>query len=289
MIKSNENNKTKEANETKKEKENPILFNNSNKNITNNINKNINNIINDNNISNIKSINDEGIEDDLEEEIFGSKKTKEIFDYNTPIIKKMSGVGDKNEEMNPTFLNDIKTNNAFEAEQELLKSFKKDNKDTSNNGEFSKEEFDMDLSNSNSHFNFDYYFFDPQQQDNEEPEYSGNYEDFKYKSILDNLNNIENPFISEEQKGKLDLLLGNKEESEDKKDENEDKKDENEEEEEESFKETEYERYLSNKTKFDNNFNYNDYGINYHNKYENIKIQNKFDECQKAFGKMWRK
>ena len=289
VIKPSNNNKINEANETKNEKENPILFNNSSKNITNNMNKNVSNIINDNNISNIKSINDEGIEDDLEEEIFGNKKSKELFDYNMPIIKKMSGVGDKNEEMNPTFLNDIKTSNAFEAEQELLKSFKKDNKDAINNVELSKEEFDMDLSNSNSHFNFDYYFFDQQQPDNEEPEYSGNYEDFKYKSILDNLNNIENPFINEEQKGKLDLLLSNKEDSEDKKDENEDKKDENEEEEEESFKETEYERYLSNKTKFDNNFNYNDYGINYHNKYDDIKIQNKFDECQKAFGKMWRK
>ena len=263
VIKSNSK-KIIEENETNKEKENQILINN--KNVSNNTNKNINNIINDNNISNIKSINDEGIEDDLEEELFGAKKSKELFDYNMPIIKKISaGTGDKNEEMNPTFLNDIKTNNAFEAEQELLKSFKKDNKDTTNNGELSKEDIDMDFSNSNSHFNFDYYFFDQQQQqENEEPDYSGNYEDFKYKSILDNLNNMENPFVSQEQKSKKDLLLSNKEESEDKKAEVE----EEEEEEEESFKEKEYEQYLLNKNRFDNNFNYNDYGINYYNKNE---------------------
>ena len=195
----------------------------------------------------------------------------------------MNGGIDKSEEMNPTFLNDIKTNNAFEAEQELLKSFKKENKDISNNGELSKEDIDMDLSNSNSHFNFDYYFFEQQQQtENEEPEYSGNYEDYKYKSILDNLNNIENPFINEEQKSKLDLLLSNKEESED-------KKDECEEEEEESFKEKEYEQYLINKNKFDNNFNYNDYKINYDNENEDKKFQNKLDEYQKAFEKMWKK
>ena len=283
-IKSNSNKKIKEKNEEKKEKENIILINNNSKNTANNSNKNINNIINDNNISNIKSINDEGIEDDFDDEIFGNKKQKEIFDYNLPIIKKMNGgTIDKSEEMNPTFLNDIKTNNAFEAEQELLKSFKKENKDISNNGELSKEDIDMDLSNSNSHFNFDYYFFEQQQQtENEEPEYSGNYEDYKYKSILDNLNNIENPFINEEQKSKLDLLLSNKEESED-------KKDECEEEEEESFKEKEYEQYLINKNKFDNNFNYNDYKINYDNENEDKKFQNKLDEYQKAFEKMWKK
>ena len=306
-----ENKKIKEKKDPSQEKEikneaanndNNLVINaiaNTNINIKNlnNANNNINNniIINENNISNIKSVNDEVIEEDFTEELFGNKKQKEIFNYQMPLTKKISGapdIGNKNEEMNPIFLNDIKTNNAFEAEQELMKSLKKENKDASNNGELSKEDLDMDFSNSNSHFNFDYYFFEqkqPQENNNEEGEYSGNYEDFKFKSLLDNLNNIESPFTNEEQKGKLDLLLSNnfnisnKEESEDKKDENEN------EEEEESFKEKEYEQYLLNKKKFDNNYNCFDEEINYDNSYENIKFHNKFDECQKTFRNIWKK
>ena len=282
VLNSNTNKKSKEKKENKKENKNIIMKNNTNNFINNNI-------INDNNISNIKSANDDGIEDDLEE-LFGNKKQKDLL---LDKMAKNKKITEKNEEMNPTFLNDIKTNNAFEAEQELLKSIKKENKDISNksnNGELSKEDIDMDF--NNSHFNFDYYFFDQQQQENnEENEYNGNYEDFKFKSLIDNLNNIENPFTNEEQKGKLDFLLNNnnnininysnKEESECKEEEYE---------KEDSFKVNEYEQYLINKNKFDNNFNYFDYVANYDNQNdEDKKFHNKFDEYQKTFGKNWKK
>ena len=259
------------------------------KNSTNNINENINMTMSDNNnLSNIKMTNDEGIEDDnIGEELFGNKKQKEIFNYQSLLSKRISG--ERTEEMNPTFLNDIKTNNAFDAEQELIKSLKKetnkdkdkekDNKDMSNNGELSKEEFDIDFSNS-SHFNFDYYFFDGdtnQQKSNDEGQMTGNYEDFKFKSIIDNLNMNDN-FIYEEQKGKLDQLLSinsNREESEDQKEEIED-----------IFKENEYEQFLLNKK----NFNYEDNGNNYDSlNNEDRKFQYKLDGYQKSFEKMWRK
>ena len=284
VLNSNANKKTIEKKITEKEKLNKIIKNNTNNNINNNI-------INDNNISNIKSANDDGIEDDFGELLFVNKKQKDLF-----VNKKLGGqTTEKNEEMNPTFLNDIKTNNAFEAEQELIKSLKKDNKENkelsikSNNGELSKEDIDLDF--NNSHFNFDYFFFDQQTQENiEEAEYNGNYEDFRFKSLIDNLNNIENPFTNEEQKGKLDMLLNsnnsnmnysNKEESEDQKEEIE---------KEDSFKVNEYEQYLINKKKFDNNFNYYDYTINYDNQNNEDKtFHNKFDEYQKTFGKIWKK
>ena len=283
---SNSKKKSPEKEELIQENDNLIINNNINnsKNINNN-----NNIINDNNISNIKSANDEGIEDDFEEDLFGSKK--QFFNY--PITKKLLG-NEKPEEMNPTFLNDTKTNNFFEAEQELMKTMKKESKDikeinNSNNHELSKVDSEMDFSNSN--FNFDYFFFDqPANQDNEDNESCGNYEDFKYKSIIDNLNPLENPFTNEEQKGKLDLLLNNNiynEESEDKKYENE-----------ENFKENNNnnndnegndDEYLMNKNKFDNNFNSFDYENNCDNSNEEKKFQNKFDEYQKIFGKFGKK
>ena len=274
---SNLDKKTDKKTELNQEKEN-ISKNN-------NLNNNLNNIIiNDNNISNIKLENDEGIEEDFTEELFGNKK-QNIFDYNIPISKKISKISressEKNEEMNPTFLNDIKTNNAFDAEQELIKSLKKDNKELSNksnNGEFSKEDSDMDF--NSSHFNFNYDFFQTQQE-NEEPEL----EDNKIRTLIDNLNNVENPFTNEEQKEKLDSFLNNynvsnKEESEDKKDVNEY---------EDSFKVNEYEQFLANKKKF-GNFNIFDYEINYDNQNnEDKKFQNKFDEYQKTFGRFWKK
>ena len=267
---------------------------NINTKIKNNININ-NNIINDNNLSNIKSANDDGIEDDFGELLFSNKKQKDLFDNKILMNKKVGGQTEKNEEMNPTFLNDIKTNNEFEAEQELIKSLKKENKENkenkelsikSNNGELSKEDIELDF--NNSHINFDYYFFEQQtQENNEETEYKGNYEDFKFKSLIDNLNNIENPFTNEEQKGKLDMLLNsnmnysNKEESEDQKEEIE---------KEDSFKVNEYEQYLINKKKFENNFNYYDYENTYDNQNnEDKKFHNKFDEYQKTFGKIWKK
>ena len=254
---------------------------------TNNINENINITMSDNNnLSNIKMTNDEGIEENnIGEELFGNKKQKEIFNYQSLLSKRISG--ERTEEMNPTFLNDIKTNNAFDAEQELIKSLKKetnkdkekDNKDMSNNGELSKEEFDIDFSNS-SHFNFDYYFFDGdtnQQKSNDEAQMTGNYEDFKFKSIIDNLN-INDNFIYEEQKGRSDQLLSNnsnREESEDQKEEIED-----------SFKENEYEQFLLNKK----NFNYEDNGNNYDSlNNEDRKFQYKLDGYQKSFEKMWKK
>lgn len=278
------NKKSKEKKKSEKEK-NHILIKN---NINNNIN---NNIINDNNISNIKSANDEGIEDDLEE-IFGSKKQKELFDNKMILNKKIIGhLTEKNEEMNPTFLNDIKTNKEFEAEQELMKSLKKENKDIStksnkSNGELSKEDIDLDF--NNSHFNFDYFFFEQQDNNNnEENEFNGNYEDFKFKSLIDNLN-TENPFPNEEQKGKLDSLLNSNINNSNKEEESNEEKEETEKE--DSFKVNEYEKLLFYKKKFDNNFNYYDY-LNNNDKTNNEEkfFHNKFDESQKAFEKIWRK
>jgi hypothetical protein len=226
----------------------------------------VNDILSDNNnLSNINMINDEGIEDDyIDEDFFGNKKAKEAFNYHLPINKKM---GEKVEEMNPTFLNDIKTNNAFDAEQELLKSIKKDNKDVSfkSNGELSKEDIDYDFSNSSSHFNFDYHFFERKDKDkdlaqsNDGGEYSGNYEDYRFKSIIDNLNNIETPFID-------------KEESEDPKDEEESNS-------EYSLKENEYEKYFVTKNKFD----YYDLQNNYYN------FGNEDNGNQTYYDKIWKK
>ena len=116
------------------------------------------------------------------------------FDFDFPINKRK----EENVQMNPTFLNDKKINNAFETEQELIKSLKKDNKNS--NEEKQKDELYYDF-NKDNQFNFNYFFFDKNQQPEEEGEYSGNYEDYKFKSIIDNL---ENPFIPEEQKMKLD-------------------------------------------------------------------------------------
>ena len=269
-----------------------IKKNESKQENTNNVSIN-NNIIDNNNISNIKISNEE-IEDDFGEELFDNKRQSQLFNYQLPIDKKMNNKGgEKNEEMNPTFLNDIKTSNAFDAEQELIKSLKKENKDMnnkSNNGELSKEDIDMDL--SSSHLNFDYYFFDKEQQpqENEEPEYKGNYEDYRFKSFIDNLNNVENTFTNEDQKANFDLLLNNninisnsnnKEESEDKKEEIEN---------EDSFKANDYEQYTLNKIKFDNKFNYFGFEINNDNlNNDDKKFQNKFDEYQKSFGKNWKK
>ena len=266
---SNSKKKSEEKKELIQENDNLII---NNKNSSKNINLNNNNIINDNNISNIKSANDEGIEDDLEEELFGSKKQKEFLNYQFPITKKLLG-NEKIEEMHPTFLNDIKTNNFFEAEQELMKTMKKESKDIkdtnmSNNNELSKGDSEMDFNNSN--FNFNFFFFDQPKEENEDIDSCGNYEDFKYKSIIDNLNPLENPFTNEEEKGKLDLLLNNNNNVE-----NEDKKYENE----EHFKEN------SN----DNDFNFFDCENNYDNSNEEKKFQNKFEDYQKIFGKFGKK
>ena len=116
------------------------------------------------------------------------------FDYDFPINKRQ----EENIQMNPTFLNDKEINNAFETEQELIKSLKKDGKNI--NEEKQKDELYFDF-NKDNQFNFNYFFFEKNQQPEEEGEYTGNYEDYRYKSFLDNL---ENPLTSEEQKKKSD-------------------------------------------------------------------------------------
>ena len=121
------------------------------------------------------------------------------FDYNFPINKKTS-LGKKEEEMNPTFLKDEKINSAFDMEQEILKSLKKDNK--GENDDIPKDELNFNF-NNDFQFNFNYYFFDRNQSQEEEGEYTGNYEDYKYKSIIDNLNS-ENPFSTDDIKDNSD-------------------------------------------------------------------------------------
>ena len=110
--------------------------------------------------------------------------------------------------MNPTFLNDKEINNAFETEQELIKSLKKDNKNTGE--EKQKDELYFDF-NKDNQFNFNYFFFEKNQQPEEEGEYTGNYEDYRFKSIIDNL---ENNFTSEEQKKKTEEKNNNENKNE---------------------------------------------------------------------------
>ena len=190
---------------------------------------NENNYNNDINISNINNFN-----------ILNNESNNFNIDYNFSINKNKEK---KNEEMNPIFLNDEKINKAFNTEQELIKSFKRDTKDI-NEEEDSKDEFNFDFNNE-SKFNFNYFFFDKNQQQEDEGEYTGNYEDYRYKSIIDNLN-TENPFSSEEPKSKIDSLnmSNNKINSDNNKNEFDDKNEEN------DYDENEY----LNSNKFNFNF-----------------------------------
>ena len=147
----------------------------------NNYNANINNISKETTNNNIYNANS----------IINEVDNNYNFDYSFPINKKTNK---KEEEMNPTFLKDEKINNAFNTEQELLKSLKKDTKN--DNDIIPKDDMNLNFNNF-FQFNFNYYFFDRQSQD-EEGEYTGNYEDYQYKSIIDNLNS-ENPLSTEEQ------------------------------------------------------------------------------------------
>ena len=177
-----------------------------NKEININYNNNINNEITNNNIFNTNNTINE-------------IDNKFNLDYSFPINKK-TNLGKKEEEMNPTFLKDEKINNAFNTEQELLKSLKKDNK--TNNDIMPKDEMNLNFNNV-FQFNFNYFFVDRQSQE-EEGEYTGNYEDYKYKSIIDNLNS-ENPYSADEQNSDI---INNSYNNSNIKNEEDDEKDENE-------------------------------------------------------------
>ena len=173
-----------------------------------------------------------------------------IFDYNFPINKKISQEK-KTEEMNPTFLSDEKINNAFDFEQDLIKSLKKENKN--NKEEIPKDDLDLDFNNSDQ-FNFNCFFFDKNQSQEDEGEYTGNYDDYKYKSIIDNLNS-EYHFSTDEQKSRLDSLNMSGNAISNSKNEYEVKKEEDE--------NNENDEFLNNKNKFGYNFNFMNFDDNY--------------------------
>lgn len=171
------NSKTNSRSSKNKQKENKVeidtLNNNNNKNIEFNYNEELKNRPNNNEINDLNLL------------------SKNIFDFNNNINNNSINFNNinnniKKEEMNPIFLNDEKLNSEFNYEQDLIKSFKK-----------------YDSKNEDNFIDFNYHFFDKNPistQQEDEGEYSGNYDDFKFKSLIDNLNN-ENPF-SDEQKSK---------------------------------------------------------------------------------------
>ena len=245
----------KELFESKQNKEKKDLENNSKnkakpnkKEKTKNSNNNDKNDIDNINTSKISKTQDSNF-NIFEKDSFEKETPKDIFDYNFPINKKMSQEK-KTEEMNPTFLADEKINNAFDFEQDLIKSLKKENKN--NKEEIPKDDLDFDFNNSDQ-FNFNCFFFDKNQSQEEEGEYTGNYEDYRYKSIIDNLNS-EYHFSTDEQKSLLDGLnvsnnaISNKNENEAKKEESEN---------------NENDEYLNNKNKFGYNFNFMNFDNNY--------------------------
>ena len=191
--------------------------NSKNKNKSNKKNekiKNENNVININNdINNIKISNKENNDNISEKNISSNKKQEDIFDNDFSFNKKIKQ-GEKSEEMNPIFLADEKFNNDFDFEQDLIKSLKKENKNLKE--EIPKvEDFDY---NDSDQFNFNCFFFDKNPSQEEEGEFTGNYEDYKYKSIIDNLNG-EFPFSEGESKENVNNNSINN--NEDKKEENE--------------------------------------------------------------------
>ena len=195
-----------------------------------NINKIINNINNTNKSNNDNNKNDFSIFDD---NLFGNKKQDDLFGKDFPINKKVN-LGEKKEEMNPTFLTDERINNEFNFEQDLIKSLKKENKNIKEN--IQKDDSDIDFNDSDN-FNFNYFFFDKNQSQEEEGEYTGNYDDYKYKSLIDNLNS-EYPLSTDEPKGNMNDNSNNVY--------NEDKKEESENDEDDE--------YWKNKNKFGINF-----------------------------------
>ena len=157
--------------------------------------------IKDNNVKNLKQLF--GVENkDLKEVEIEDPKDKE----NNSSIK-----DNQNKEMNPsTFLNDSKRNNVFDFEKESRKSLKKNEIIDNNNNlsltELSKEDIEFDF----PQFNFD-FFFDKKIEDNEEnnDNYEENYDDYRFKNFIGNINNMDNPFVSDDKTGKLDSLINN--------------------------------------------------------------------------------
>ena len=232
----------KELFESEQNKEKKELEKNSkNKNKSNKKNEKIKKTNEKINIYNSKTSNEENNNYNMfEKDLIEKETSRDIFDNNFPINKKMNKEK-QIEEMNPTFLTDEKINNAFDFEQDLIKSLKKENKNTKE--EIFKDDFDFDF--NSDQLNFNCLFFDKNHsQDEEGGEYTGNYEDYRYKSIIDNLNS-EYHFSTDEQKSRLDSL-NTSNNANNIKNEYEDKKDENE--------NNEFDEVLNYKNKFGYNF-----------------------------------
>ena len=114
--------------------------------------------------------------------------------------------------MNIAFLNDEKRNNAFNLEQDLHKSLKKDNPDNNDLNILSK----IDIDCSNSLFNLDGFFFKTDAMNTSKINYkddSVSNEDMKEGEEIKNyfnkslIDKIENPFWGEEKNEQLELML----------------------------------------------------------------------------------
>ena len=240
----------KELFESEQNKEKKELENNSKNKVKSNKKEKLkNNDKNDNDNISKTSKNKDNNSNVFEKDSFEKETPKDIFDYNFPINKKISQEK-KTEEMNPTFLSDEKINNAFDFEQDLIKSLKKENKN--NKEEIPKDDLDLDFNNSDQ-FNFNCFFFDKNQSQEEEGEYTGNYEDYRYKSIIDNLNS-EYHFSTDEQKSRLDSLNMSGNAISNSKNEYDVKKEEDE--------NNENDEFLNNKNKFGYNFNFMNFDNN---------------------------
>ena len=124
---------------------------------------------------------------------------------------------DKKEEMKPIFLKDEKRNNAFNLEQELYKSIKREGINNNNNNEVNNSS-KIEIDTSNSIFNYEGFFFknDPMNMSkininkddsvsNEDIKEGEEIKNYFNKSLIDN---IENPF-SIEDKEQLESMYNN--------------------------------------------------------------------------------
>jgi len=135
---------------------NSLINNNLDRIDIRNINdlKNINNLNELFNMTSEKQEKKDGKKDeksDKEKNIDNNNDNNEKLNY---YYKLNSKSNKKTEEMKPIFLNDEKTNNAFNLEKDLYKSLKKENGDNIDSNNLSKIEIDC----SNSLFNFDGFF-----------------------------------------------------------------------------------------------------------------------------------
>ena len=174
-------------------------------------NKNINNLNELFNMTSEKQEKKDGKKDeksDKEKNIDNNNDNNEKLNY---YYKLNSKSNKKTEEMKPIFLNDEKTNNAFNLEKDLYKSLKKDSGDNIDSNNLSKIEIDC----SNSLFNFDGFFckndpmntskinFKDESMSNEDIKEGEEIKNYFNKSLIDK---IENPFWGEDKNDQFESM-----------------------------------------------------------------------------------